>query len=203
MKTKLSFIVIWAIVVSLVSCQTTQKPFQPRIPPPGFSIDEDGALVHVHSGGKFPNYISSFIRLKPRNYDQYGYDVSVGYSLYESGSAIADIYIYPSHGIDLKEHFGSIKNSIVYYHPDAHHVEEYDTVVDVDDGSELLGYCAVYTYAQSFQGRKQKVESQALIFKRGDWFILFRITYPLIENIVLIQEEVNDLIRNYNYYAVL
>jgi hypothetical protein len=203
MKTVLCCIVIIVIVVLLISCQTTQKPFQPRNAPSGFTTDEDGALVHIHSGGKFPMYISSFIRGKPHSYDHYGYDVSVGYSLYESGAAVATIYIYPSDGVDLKEHLGSIKNSIDYYHPDAHQVEEFDTTVELANGSEISGYCAIYTFKQNYHGRNRMVESQAFAFKRGNWFIAFRITYPVIENQELIREEVNLLVTSFNYVTVI
>lgn len=198
-----SWLMITISALLFVSCQTTSKPYQPSKAPPGFTIDEEGVLVHLHSGGSFPLYIRSFIRGHPHNYDRAGYDVSVGYRLYESGAAEATIYIYPSEGVDLKEHFGSLKDSIIYYHPQARQIEEVDVAVELDDGSELSGHCAVYTFEEIFHGRNRIVESQAFVFKKGNWFIAFRITYPVIADQELIRKEVNLLITSFDYAAII
>ena len=203
MKAKIACIVITVIAALLVSCQTTQKPFQPKKVPLGFTLDEEGAFVHLHSGGKFPMYISSFIRGYSHSYDPHGYDVSVGYSLYESGAAEATIYIYPTEGIDLKEHFELTKYAIDYYHPDAHQVEEFDTAVEFDNDSAISGICAVYTFEEKYHGKNQMVESQAFVFKKGDWFISFRITYPMTEDLDSIRREVNLLVNKFDYSMII
>jgi hypothetical protein len=123
--------------------------------------------------------------------------------LYGSGAAEATIYINPSEGVDLKEHFDSIKNSIIYYRPQVCQIEEYYTAVELDDRSELSGYCAIYTFEEIFHGRNRIVESQAFVFRKGNWFIAFRITYPIIENQDLIRKEVKLLVTSFNYAAVI
>jgi hypothetical protein len=203
MKHIISCVAAAVILTSLLSCQTTQKPAYTRNLPAGFAVSEDGVLVHTHSGGEFPMSIRSFIRGNPYSYDHAGYDVSVGYQLYESGAAAATVYIYPALEIDLKDHFEELKYSIVYFHGDARQKEEFDTSVELEDGSTIVGLCAVYSYQQKYHGRKQKVESQAFVFKRGNWFIAFRITYPEIENRELIRDEAYDLVTQFGYTNVM
>ena len=203
MKAKIACIVITVIAALLVSCQTTQKPFKPKKAPLGFTLDEEGTLVHIHSGGKFPMYINPFIRGNTHSYDRHGYDISVGYGLYESGAAEATIYIYPSEGIDLKEHFQSTKYAINYYNPSAHQLKEFDMAVEPDDGSKISGCCAVYTFEAKYHGRNQMVESQAFVFKKGKWFISFRITYPITEDLDTIRREVNLLVTEFDYSIII
>ena len=103
----------------------------------------------------------------------------------------------------MADHFNSIKGSIDYFHPQGHQIEEFDATVELDDGSELSGYCAVYEYEEIFSGRKQKLESQAFVFKKGNWYISFRITYPMIKDKELIRKEVNLLVNSFDYAAVI
>jgi hypothetical protein len=167
--------------------------------PTGFVRDTEGMLIHTYSGGKFPLKLGSFIRGNPYAFDSAGYNIAVGYSINDSMAAQTTIYIYPSVDLDLMELFSEVKSAIEYHQQDAHQSYAFEIAVELDDESTLSGYFAVYKFKLSFRGRKQMVESWAFLFNKGDWFIKFRISYPMAENQASMRRVVDSLVNSFDY----
>ena len=176
---------IMAVLSIFVSCATFQ--------PVGFTI-EKGDYVHIYSGMKFPAQIGLFHREGVYNYDNTGYDVSANYKLYEPGQVLVSVYIYPtSRSTSIMHEFDKVKAEIVQAHPGANWLG--DTEVKHIDGEETVqGKKASYTYVSNFVKRNQQVLSYAYLFMRGEWYILYRITYPQLQHDT-VQKEVTNFIQ--------
>ena len=175
-------IIITAVLFIFGSCATFQ--------PVGFTIEE-GDYIHIYSDMKFPAQIGLFQCVGVYNYDNTGYDVSANYHLYEPGQVLVSVYIYPtSRSTSIMHEFDKVKAEIVQTHPGANWLG--DTEVKHIIGVETVqGKKVSYTYKTNFVKRNQRVLSYALLFARGKWFILYRITYPQLQHDAVHKEVTN------------
>jgi hypothetical protein len=168
-----------------ISCQSTreidQQLIQPQDPPFGFSFNDEGALVHEQSGAVFPLYLDKFQRGEVHIFNDEGSNISVGYSLIMP-AAEATIYIYPTNysediEITLDEEFDNAESSIKIIHPSAILVLSFP--ITMDENMSTRGAFAFYYYKDVFRDKHHNLGSELVLYKKVDWFIKFRITYPL------------------------
>lgn len=167
------------------SCQTTQQIYHPRNVPAGFVIDNEGVLIHSHSGAVFPMYLEKFQRGDIQNFDDECYDISVGYYLDRPGPVEATFYLYPAKNADgseiaLEEELYNVNSAIRTIHPDAIFFEE---KMDASEFmySYLAGIEGIYSscgFVSKFHTKQRELISQTYLFKKNEWFIKIRFTSP-------------------------
>jgi hypothetical protein len=135
---KIYLVVVLTLLLGLlIGCQTTPQMYRSKNAPAGFALDAEGMLVHTHSGGKFPMKLSSFTRGAPRIYDEQGYDVSLSYILEGRWKAQADVYIYPTAGRSMEDHFEGVKGAIEKHNPGARQIDEREGGEHAEDRSHF------------------------------------------------------------------
>ena len=141
-------------------------------------LDEEAPYVHRATGFAFPAEVSLFDRVSAHRYDDAERNVAVGYI--ERGlKIILTAFVYPSQGLRLSPHFEQVKADVREVHPDATLASEGKwTVKQADDGEELAGLRATFTFSAKFAGKQRKLLSDAYLLRQDGYFIKFRITYP-------------------------
>ena len=159
--------------VTLTFAATSDPPQAKAIP-----LDEEAPYVHRATGFAFPAEVSLFDRVGAHRYDDAERNVAVGYI--ERGlKIILTAFVYPSQGLKLTPHFEQVKADVREVHPDAKLASEGKWTVKVgEDGEELAGLRATYTFSAEFAGKQRKLLSDAYLLRQGGYFIKFRITYP-------------------------
>lgn len=192
LSVSLAILSTWA----LISCIYSEIPgFRPL--EPGRS---DGKYLHQYSDFVFPTKIGHFLRVSMNNLDPHGVEVSV---VYNSDSGILlTVYVYPTRrysydtGRDpLEEHFRGVRDMAVRNSPDARLISDGPSRVK-QNGKSYTGRRAVMSLedfrAKATRSRKRpKGISELIIFRLGDFFIKYRITYSeAIE--IKAEREIND-----------
>ena len=149
-------------------------------------------IVHQATGMKFPPRVNQFVRVKLSRFDAAGRDISVGYNLYLPpvgkavyASVVMTVYIFPTGGSggpnaaqgDLfNTQFEKVKGEIVQAHPGAELIREGGAVL-TQNGAPCEGRRAAYRFVVPSSFGPQLVRSDAYLFARGDWFLLYRVSY--------------------------
>jgi len=137
--------------------------------------------VHSTIGFVFPSKVASFERAKVTFFNPAHSDVEVDYNN-DPFTVHLSVYVYPASGIytasvPLKVHYEDCKNSVVKTHPDAKLLEEKPYTLE-KSGTRYEGYYALYSFRGKFVGHEdQDLLSQVIVFQRGDYYILYRISY--------------------------
>jgi hypothetical protein len=164
------------VALFLLSCATL---------PVGFESAEESVVRHTLSGMVFPLRVSGFDRTSFTTYDDIGRDVSVGYRLLQPAHCNFTFYIYPA-SAELEEHLVELKAMIESHHPGAILVSEAETAHE-HSGASYPGMVLAYTYevmtrvnmGTAIFESSEEVESRAYLFVYEDWFMMYRVTYPL------------------------
>jgi hypothetical protein len=164
--------VFFFVTISLYGCVTLEQ---------GFIVENNDLYVHKYSSVEFPKKLASFQRIKIRNYDYSGYEVSASYHLHEPVQAVTTIYVYPdtlSGGVmNIELQFENIKSSIIVYHDNAEWLGDLD--VEYGHGiDKLQGKKATFIIQDEASFPGQQVIAYVFLFKRDMWFIELQITYP-------------------------
>jgi hypothetical protein len=171
---KISVLTTFA-VLSLLACATL---------PVGFETMEEGVVRHTISGMEFPPRVSGFDRINITTYDEIGGDISVGYNQPRPSGCTITFYIYPA-SAGLGEHTSELKAMIESHHPGARLISE-SGVVHTYAGVDYTGTLVVYEYEEPrrvYVGNAifestAPVDSRAYLFIYGDWYMMYRMTYP-------------------------
>ena len=136
--------------------------------------------TNAATGFYFPPAVDGFFRGRVTIYNPNGDDVGVGYDQPNYLIAVT-VFIYPipAQGPDstFEEHFRRCEATVFKQHSDVKLALEQPAQV-WDRGVEQTGKRAVFTYQQEFASRQQAVRSEMCLFKRGNHYILYRMTYP-------------------------
>lgn len=142
--------------------------------------------VHSFSGTTFATKIGNFKIIGPRQYDDTGKDISVGY---KSNSMIElTQYIYPSNGLDLYKHFESYKNSLL-----TNKIKAKLLITENIKTQGIPGKYSKFEFLENFHGLNQTVYSYLYIYKTKGWFIKLRITCKS-DNYISMEKEITDYV---------
>ena len=148
------------------------------------SFKTERAYVHSFSETKFEANIANFYILGPKQYDDTGKDISVGYN---SKSMIAlTHYIYPSIGQNAFQHFQEYKNSLLTSKRSAKLIVSTKVTT-----RNIPGNMAKFEFFEDFFGMNQKVFSYLYIYESKGWFIMIRITSKA-ENAISVEKEISE-----------
>ena len=172
--------------------------------PVGFQYGNDKALINIHSGAVFEETYGDFIRVNTQKYDNAGKDVSVRYSCDTDSYRIkADIYVYPTNigmaTVDrLRGHYPQLKNDVFTVHKNVQLVLEKETIFNFALG-DRFGILAGFTVEMN----DEKMMSFLFLFGEKDWYILFRISYPVsVHGSKGVSDSMVNLVSSFDYSAV-
>ena len=138
------------------------------------------ARVHVEGQRPDPGPV-------PLNY-------GAGYELADGREKLASVtvYVYPNTGLGLDDHFGQVVADVA----DSHGSPPSDrgTVAVEQQGTMANGRAASWAYREVFDRREQDLESRAMLFLRGPWFVKYRVTYVAGAR-GRVEAEIDDLLR--------
>ena len=138
--------------------------------------------VHTFTGFNFPPKVAAFTRVQITPFNEAKSDIGVDYNN-DPFTVHLSIYVYPSSGmytagnVPLKQHYEDCKASVIKAHPPAKLLEE-TPVTFAKSGADYDGLKALYSFHDKFINHQdQDLLSQLILFQRGDYYVLFRITY--------------------------
>lgn len=180
-------------------------------------LEVEGPWTHP-SGMVFPERAAGFARVSitrfPGGEDNYGPELEArvhdegqrpdpgpvplnygaGYELADGREKLASVtvYVYPNAGLGLDDHFAQVVADVAGAHrsPPGNR----GTVAVEQQGAMANGRAASWAYREEFGGREQDLESRALLFLRGAWFVKYRVTYAAGAR-GRVEAEVDDLLR--------
>jgi hypothetical protein len=145
----------------------------------------------------FPMTVGEFKRGSITRFDAKGFNVSVGYNLYQiPKAAVATIYVYPSPSIVsigspvnvvesaratlCQNEYEARKREIAGAHPGAKLLNE-DVLASPKSGVIGKGKTATFEYEEVFAGVRQSLHSRLDMFCYidGKWTVKYRFTYPV------------------------
>jgi hypothetical protein len=135
----------------------------------------DDVFVHSFTNFAFPPQVGAFSRGAITPYNSEGSDVGVDYTN-DPNTCKLSVYVYPAK-TGLPEHFKKCEADVLEVHPAAKLIEEKPVHLS-KGGVGYDGLYASYGFHDKFVGhREQDLLSRVVLFQRGDYFVLFRISY--------------------------
>jgi hypothetical protein len=156
-------------------------------------LEVEGPWTHP-SGMVFPERVAGFARVSVSQFsggeDNYG----AGYELADGREKLASVtvYVYPNAGLGLDDHFEQVVADVADSHGSP--PSNRGTVAVEQQGAMANGRAASWAYREAFGRREQDLESRALLFVRGRWFVKYRVTYPAGAR-GRVEAEIDDLLR--------
>ncbi len=144
-------------------------------------VHSDDNYVHSFTSFTFPPKVGAFERKKITFFNQEHSDVEVDYDN-DPFTVHLSVYVYPASGIyavpvPLKKHYEDCKAAVPRATPDAKLMEEKPYVLE-KSGIKYDGYYALFSFRSKFVGdQEQDLLSQLILFQRGSYYVLFRISY--------------------------
>jgi len=143
---------------------------------PAFA-DED--YVHTFTGFTFPPKVAAFARMRITPYNEVHSDIEVDYDN-DPYTVHLSVYVYPAHD-PLQQHYEQCKADVSKVHPDAKLLEE-KPITLTKSGVKYDGFNALFSFRDKFVAdTPQDLLSKLIIFRRGDYYVLFRISYSLTD----------------------
>ena len=137
--------------------------------------------INTPSNFQFPSMVAGFERAQITKFDPQGQDVGIGFNHLAHKIAMT-VYVYPiPQGMPedpIRAHFGTCKYEILKRHAGAQPISEQSVKISVG-GSVRSGKRATFSYSQVFAHQHQAVLSDVYLFRNGQRFIKYRVTYPI------------------------
>jgi hypothetical protein len=141
------------------------------------SVLADQPYVHKFTGFTFPLNVEAFARVRITPFNDAHSDIEVDYDDVPFTVHLS-AYVYPAYQ-PLPQHYEQCKGDVVKVHPDAKLLEEKPVTFD-KSGVTYHGFKALYSFRDKFVGHTpQDLLSQLIVFRRDDYYVLFRISYAL------------------------
>jgi hypothetical protein len=153
----------------------------------------DENYVHSFTGFTFPPTVGAFERGKITPYNAEKSDIQVDY-YNQPFTVLCSAYVYPANE-PLDKHYEECKAAVTQAHPNAALKSEGRIVFD-KSGTKYHGYEADYAFPDKFGSSPAPVDilSKVVVFRRDDYFVLFRISY-LLSDKQAAEREINDLLQ--------
>jgi len=166
--------------------KTANQPDQPHFT----EIKTSETYVHTPTGMQFPPEIAGFKRTKIIQYDQQGSNVSAEYALDYFGFKIAEVrvYIYPvetnpgSGPISLEKHYDELRALLFNIYTDAHDLEDGEIKIGQPFGPQH-GLMFKFTHRPPQLFKSELCYAKLYLFEHGPWFIKYRVTNPVKEDV--------------------
>ncbi len=141
--------------------------------------DWNDVYVHPYSGMKFPSMAGLFVRGPVRKYDPQGRDISVAYEIQHiGGNTEMTVFIFPSaHDRNFPGHFEQACEAVLRFSRSSKLLIKKDVAIK-QNGHVYRGKRATFSMQSVFSGQKIATLSLLYLFKYGDWYIKYRVTYP-------------------------
>ena len=158
----------------------------------GGLLRADDDYVHSFTGFTFPQKVGAFERGRITPFNEAHSDIEVDYDN-KPYTVHLSAYVYPAHDL-LKKHYEQCKADVMQVHPDAKLLEENPMTLD-KAGTKYDGFYALFLFRGKFVANTdQDLLSQLIVFQRGDYYVLFRISYAASDK-VKAEAEINDFIQ--------
>jgi len=152
------------------------------------SLAVNQPYVHTFSKTIFAENVGNFSIIGPKQYDDIGKDISVGYRTISMIELTQ--YIYPSNGQELNEHFDNYKKSLLSNKSKAKLLSTENVTT-----KNIPGKFSKFELNDDFHGMNQKVYSYLYMYKLKGWFIMLRVTCTTVNN-SSIEKEINEYVAN-------
>lgn len=159
-------------------------------------ITESGTITHRPASAHFPERVGPFRRVSAHQYDQAGTDVSASYRVDEGPNAVVlSVYVYPGPRVAAAPGSGStaavaratlcqeqFRGAVQAISTNAPGVEIRPVASQpapaVDGVGPGLSQRAAFQYEANFNGSRQPVDSQALLYcdVASRWLVKYRVT---------------------------
>jgi hypothetical protein len=169
-----------------LSQKTPNQPDTPHFT----EVKTTDTYVHDPSGMQFPTEIAGFKRVKVLQYDQTGSNVSSVYDLDYFGFKIAEVrvYIYPvetdltSGPVSLEKHYDELRALLFNIYTDAHDLEDGEIKIGQPFGPQQ-GLMFKFTHRPPELFDSKLCYAKLYLFKHGPWFIKYRLTNPVKDDV--------------------
>jgi hypothetical protein len=166
--------------------KTPNEPVQPHFT----EIKTSETYIHAPTGMEFPAEVAGFKRTKITQYDHQGANVGVDYALDYFGFNIAEVtvYIYPdettpgSGPVSLEKHYDELRALLFNIYTDAHDLEDGEIKIGQPFGPQR-GLMFKFTYRPPRLFKSELCYAKLYLFKYGPWFIKYRLTNPVKEDV--------------------
>jgi hypothetical protein len=156
----------------------------------------DGNYVHTFTGFSFPPKVADFTRARITAFNEERSDIEVDYDN-NPYTAHASVYVYPAHD-PLEKHFVKCKSDVFQVHPDATSLGEKPITLR-KGGVSYAGFSALFTFHASFvNATPQELLSKLLVFRRGDYYVLYRISYAASARAAA-ERQIDDFIQRLDW----
>jgi hypothetical protein len=159
------------------------------------NISRTGTYIHSASRMTYPPAVGRFTRTYLRQYDDAGYDVSVGYEFRSShGRIVATVYVYPAPSVvgspsgdeatiraELTDReFRARQLEILQATPGAKLIGEGNATL-TQGAVRYTGKKAEYRLERLFSDQRQQLGSELYLFcfVGGRWTLKYRFSYPV------------------------
>jgi hypothetical protein len=143
-------------------------------------ISVNGSFIHQHANFEFPEKINKYSRVSLVLYSPDSSDVSAGYNIKADLKNItATVYLtnktsYQTKTSDILEDvYSSSVNALHSHYRDVKEIE----VHDLKFQNKYNGKSGIYLY--QFPNTNETIQSEIRLFLIQDWFLKFRISYPI------------------------
>jgi len=168
------------------SQKTPNQPDTPHFT----EIKTADTYIHDPSGMQFPTEVAGFKRLKVLQYDRTGSNVSAGYALDYFGFKIAEVtvYIYPvetdltSGPVSLEKHYDELRALLFNIYTDARNLEDGEIKIGQPFGPQR-GLMFKFTHRPPEPFDSKLCYAKLYLFKHGPWFIKYRVTNPVKDDV--------------------
>ncbi len=166
--------------------KTPNQPNQPHFT----EIKTTDAYVHAPTGMQFPAEVGDFKRVKVIQYDQAADNISAEYVLDYFGFKIAEVtvYIYPvendpiSGPVSLEKHYDELRALLFNIYTDASNLEDGEIKIGQPFGPQK-GLMFKFTHKPPELFKSTLCYAKLYLFKHGPWFIKYRVTNPVKEDV--------------------
>lgn len=168
------------------SNKTPNQPEQPHFT----EIKTSEMYIHAPTGMEFPAEVAGFKRTKILQYDQQGTNVSAGYNLDYFGFPIAEVivYIYPDETtpglgpVSFEKHYDELRALLFNLYADARDLEDGEIKIGQPFGPQR-GLMFKFTHRPPKLFNSELCYAKLYLFKHGPWFIKYRVTNPVKEDV--------------------
>lgn len=164
-------------------------------------LDSSSSYYHKITKAEFPIINGEFVRTRINEFNHNATDVGVTYH-HSKLPIVITVYNYPvvmdeitQATSDIEEEYNGAKDAILIYMKGSSLIADGDYSTN-NDATEWSGYRAVFVtedYYQSDNGTKSRGMTELYLFRAGDYFYKFRMTYPAMLDANRIVE---DFIKN-------
>jgi hypothetical protein len=162
------------------------------------AVRADENYVHTFTGFTFPPKVAAFTRARITPYNAEKSDIEVDYDN-NPYTVHASVYVYPAHD-PLAQHYMKCKSDVFQVHPDATILSEKDVSL-TEGGVKYDGFSALFQFRDRFvNSTPQDLLSLLWVFRRGDYYVLYRISYAKSDK-ESAEREIGDFIKRLDWPA--